>query len=402
MNGRALLSAGRYVAARSELSHAVEVLRPEPDEDTVRALSNLAGLEVRSGNLVEGDLLATEGLALGQALDVGASDLASLFVVRGIAAVASNRLTEGAGYCQTAARLAERVGDLGILSRAQLNLADALVRSDPESAVEAARSAAAHARRTGQRDRLGVAVANQVMALIELDLWDEADAVSHEALEVEHLGHELVQCVAGFLAGLRGDGDRAVAALEAAPGYSKSEDPQARAAVGIVEAFAALCTGDLEGALSHAMEVLDKREALGIGHDFERWSWPVAARAARSLENKAALGALLAMLETQPVGHLPPVLLAERQLVSALIGADANEPGAVTLVQAAISALRLGSHYQLAHGLIDYAEVLLRSGDEGADTALSEARAIGERLRCKPLLGRADSVGTSAPADARR
>src|SRR6202021_2777986 len=163
---------------------------------------------------------------------------------------------------ETAARLAERAGDLGALSRAQLNLADALVRSDPRSAVEAARSAADHARRTGQRDRLGVAVANLAVALVELGQWDEAEAVVHEAVQVEHLGHELVQCVSGWLAGLRGDGDRAAAALEAAPGYRKSEDPQAQAAGGLVEAFVALCAGDLDGALSHAMEVLEKREAL--------------------------------------------------------------------------------------------------------------------------------------------
>ena len=242
-------------------------------------------------------------------------------------------------------------------------------------------------------------MANLAVALVELDQWDEAEAIVHEAVQVEHLGHELVHCVSGWLAGLRGDGDRAAAALEAAPGYRKSEDPQAQAKAGFLEALVALSTGDSGGALAHAMGVLESGAAIGIGHDSQRWAWPLAARTARHLADQETLAALVAVLDAHPVGHLPPVLRAERQLVGALAAADAHRPDAPALVADAVAALRkAGNPYQLAHGLIDYAEMLLRDGEDGPD-ALAEARQIAEGLRCRPLLERADASTASAHAD---
>ena len=64
-----------------------------------------------------------------------------------------------------------------------------------------------------------------------------------------------------------------------------------------------------------------------------------------------------------------------------------------------IAALReAGNPYQVAHGLIDYAAVLLRGGADGPD-ALAQARQIAEGLRCPSLLERADAVATSAALD---
>jgi hypothetical protein len=49
--------------------------------------------------------------------------------------------------------------------------------------------------------------------------------------------------------------------------------------------------------------------------------------------------------------------------------------------------------YHLAHGLLDHAEYLRRRGDRhAAALAADEARAIGARLRCQPLLDRADAI----------
>ncbi|MGH9098677.1 MAG: hypothetical protein ACRDV8_00395, partial [Acidimicrobiales bacterium] len=55
--------------------------------------------------------------------------------------------------------------------------------------------------------------------------------------------------------------------------------------------------------------------------------------------------------------------------------------------------------YQLAHGLIDYAEVLLGAGEEGAEAALAESKDIAERLGCPPLLARAAAVGSMSALD---
>ena len=401
LKGNVLLAAGRYGAARIELVQALEVLRPEPDEDTVTALGNLAALEVRSGNPVEGDRLAAEGLALGQALGVDDQRSRRPLHLQGHGRDVANRQVEAAGYYETAARLAERAGDLGALSRAQLNLADALVRSDPHSAVEAARSAADHARDGPvSAYRLGVAVANLAVALVELDQWDEAEAVVHEAVQVEHLGHELVHCVSGVVGWTARRRRWGRAALEAgAPPIARAKIRKRRPRPVSSKPLWLSPPGISIGALAHAMGVLESGAALGIGHDFQRWAWPLAARTARRLRDEEALGALVAMLDAQPVGYLPPVLLAERQLVGALAAADAHRPDALALVADAVAALRkAGNPYQLAHGLIDYAEMLLRDGEDGPD-ALAEARQIAEGLRCRPLLERADASTASARAD---
>ncbi|HJY60848.1 MAG TPA: hypothetical protein VJ418_31090, partial [Streptosporangiaceae bacterium] len=57
-----------------------------------------------------------------------------------------------------------------------------------------------------------------------------------------------------------------------------------------------------------------------------------------------------------------------------------------------------GTPYHLAHGLLDYAEYLTREGDpDAAAQTVAEARDIARRLRCQPLLDRADALD-SAPS----
>jgi len=51
--------------------------------------------------------------------------------------------------------------------------------------------------------------------------------------------------------------------------------------------------------------------------------------------------------------------------------------------------------YHLAHGLLDHAQRLSRWGDaEAAAAAADEAREIARRLRCQPLLDRAELILT--------
>ena len=47
----------------------------------------------------------------------------------------------------------------------------------------------------------------------------------------------------------------------------------------------------------------------------------------------------------------------------------------------------------LAQGLLDHAEYLATHGDpSGAAAAVDEARAIGERLGCRPVVARAEAA----------
>jgi hypothetical protein len=76
-----------------------------------------------------------------------------------------------------------------------------------------------------------------------------------------------------------------------------------------------------------------------------------------------------------------------------------GDPPAAASFAAAISGLReLSTPYHLAHGLLDHAGYLTRLGDSGAAAAaIEEARAIGQRLRCQPLLDRADASERAQP-----
>ena len=65
----------------------MEVLRADPDTETVRAIEQLATLEVFAGS-PDADRLTTEALILGQALGVGAGQLGGLL---GSAATTSHR-----------------------------------------------------------------------------------------------------------------------------------------------------------------------------------------------------------------------------------------------------------------------------------------------------------------------
>lgn len=394
--GQALRRLGRHSEARAAMVEALGVLRNEPDVDTVTALWQLADLEVSSGSHDEGRQLTTEALDLAQALGLSAGELATVFLRRGVGSGMAGRMAEAVADFGESVRLAEQAGDYGILGLAQLNLADVLGRSDPRASVDVCRSAIAHTKRSGQREYLAYATANLVTALTELGDWVGAAAVLDDAFNVDHMDHFILHLVRGVLSGLRGDSVGAETDRQAIAQFRQSDDIQSQMMGSLLDSVAALSSGDNVGALTHALQVLQKAEGADIGCEDVRWSWPIAARAARALGDRAAMEAVLAELDAHPVGHKPPVLRAERQLVAALLEADDASPPTIANIDAvarAVDALRaVGNPYQLAHGLIDLAEVTARAGDAGIDETLAEARSIAERLGCRPLLERAAAV----------
>jgi|GEM_PF-182128 len=398
--GQAHRAAGRHGAARAEFMAAIEVLRPTPDADTVRVLEYLGGVELFGGNGDEGERIVTEALTLSQALGLEGAQLASSFTMKGIAAGWRNRPLEGSAFLEFAARLAERAGDASLLSRAQLSLSNNFAAiGDPAGALEAARSAAGGARRAGMRRHLGVATVNEVIALVELGRWHEADQVLRQMLDVEHFDVGGLGGIAGCFAAMRGDVESATAALDRLLAGPETEDEQDLADIGLLSALIADCHGDPDRALAHARGVLERRGSLGISADSQRMAWPIAARAARRTGNRGALAELLEMLASYPPGHLPPVLRAGARLFAALDEADAggSTPEALASLAEAVDVVRASSYpYELAHALCDWADVLVRHGDEGApatvSSALDEARRIGESLGCRPLLARVAAV----------
>jgi class 3 adenylate cyclase len=392
MAGESLQYWGRLAEARDQLTAAVQVLRENPDTDTVNALSELAVVEVFAGG-PDADQLSAEALLLGQELGVRPGKLASLLLTRGIYLGLAERRPESIAYIRESARLAGKVGDTFLLGRSMLNLADSLAVTDPEAAGEAARTAAEHLRRVGAQDHLSFAVGNLVQALLMTGDWDAAEAELSRAVESDGLA-DLLACHRGWLSALRGDAATADAEVAGLRHIRASEAPQDQATVLTVLAFTAAAREETGNTLQHARAVIGHASAIGVSHELIRWSWPLAARAAHELGDTAAIQDLLVILDGCPAGYLAPMLRAERDLVRARQAGDPADEASAAALRAAITRLReLSTPYHLAHGLLDHAQYCTARGDtEAAEQAIAEARDIAERLGCQPLLDRAAGI----------
>jgi class 3 adenylate cyclase/tetratricopeptide (TPR) repeat protein len=395
--GRALHLWGRLGDAREQLTAAVEVLRAEPDIDTVHALEQLAVLEEFAG-APDADRLSTEALTLGQSLGIGAGQLGWLLVTRGIYLGFAERHTEAVAYFREAARLATEASDNICLGRALLNLSDVLSGFDPAGAAEAARDAAGYLRRAGARDYLAVAIINLAQALLMLGDWDTAESELTRAADADGLAdHEFPASYRGWVAALRGDAATAETMLAGLPDLRATESLTDKALLSLVEAFTAATRGQPQNALRLARSTLVHADELGISSEYMRWAWPLAARAAHDLQDTAATGELLALLDACRPGQLAPMQRAERDLVRARLAAADGDPVTAAAFAAAIGRLReMTTPYHLAHGLLDHAQFLMRLHDaQAAEAAIGEARDIARKLRCQSLLDRAAHI---APA----
>ena len=393
--GRALRQWGRLAEARDQLTAALAVLREAADADTVRALEELARVEVFAGT-ASADTLSAEAVALGQALAVDDATLAGPFITRGMCLAMAGRRIEAAAYLREAARLAGQAGDSLYLGIALLNLADAVTPDDPAAGAAAARDAAARLRQAGAPDYLGFAFINLAVALCMLGDWDAAAAELDQAVDAGGLADmEFLICYRGWVKALRGDVPAAEGALAGLDKMRRSEDPQDQANIAMLEAFIAAARRQSAAALDRARAVLGHAAALGISHDIPRWTWPLAARAAWDLADPQATAELLELLDRYRPGELAPMLRAERELARARLATlDAAPDAAEAALAGAVAGLRQQSTpYHLAHGLLDHAAWLTAHGDgRAAEAAVTEATAIAVKLGCQPLLDRAASL----------
>ena len=395
--GRALSLWGRLAEAREQLTAALEVLRTDPDTDTVRVLKELAGLEV-SATSSDADRLTTEVITLGQSFDVDLSLLSGLFAVRGLYHNHVGRRAQAAAYYRESARLATLADDHVQLGYALINLSDALAVTDPAAAAEAGQSAVGHLRRAGARDYLAFATGNLIQALLMLGDWDAADQELSQTADSDDLqDYPFLSCYRGLLAALRGDAATAETMLAGLGDLRTSEDPQMKGFIDLVEASTAAARRQHQDALRHARGTLAHVGVLDISAEDQRWAWALAARAAYELRDLTAARELLAMLDSYQPGQLAPMLRAERDLARARLAAADGDQAAAAAFAAAMASLRdRSTPYHLAQGLLDHAEYLTRHGDaDAAAQAVVEARDTGRRLRCQPLLDRADAVGVA-------
>ena len=152
-----------------------------------------------------------------------------------------------------------------------------------------------------------VSVENLAEALLMTGDWDADEAELAQALDADGLaGIEFLACCRAWLAALRGEVPAAQAILAGLGDLRASDDRQDHAVIALAEALAAPSGREPAAALRHARAALDHAAALGISHEYLRWAWPLAARAAHDLADAAATRELLALLDSCPAGRLAP------------------------------------------------------------------------------------------------
>ena len=393
--GNMLANRGQMTLARERLESALAVLNTEPDIDTVMTLLYLAQVQNSTG-MDSSQSYTAHALELGQALDVGDAVLSQLFVTEGVAFAILDRPAEAAAALEYAARLAARAGDREAEGRALTNLADVLAPVDPRAAAEAARAAVDLSRQVGARRMVAFALANLSEALLTVGDWDEAAKVLRTGYERDGLGSgDITHVVFARLVALRGDVDATQQLLDAGlDRFRESEDPQDLSAAQLIDALQASAIGDDAAALAHAHAPVAFERELGIGAETVRWAWPLAARSAHNIGDRATEQKLLDGLDQHPVGKLPLVLRAERDLVRARLTAGSDDIGAARLFERAVEAYRkIPALFHLAHALLDHAEFLGTTGDRtGAEVAVTEAAQIADRLGARPLARRAEAA----------
>jgi class 3 adenylate cyclase/tetratricopeptide (TPR) repeat protein len=394
--GRSLMRLGRYTAARETLAEAIADLRDPPDADTVTALEQVAMLETFAGT-PEADAATVEVLRLAQGLELGPTALAGVLHVRGMHLNRDARLMEAVFHMQEAVRLAEEADRPDLVGLYLANLGSALMGYDLAQSAATTRRALDLSRRGGNRRGASVCVSNLAQVLIDTGRWDEAAELLAPGgdADVASDGSELAAWARLLLVALRGDSATARSILAGFEMLPDSDDPEDQSALATGEAMTAAVEGDPDAALEHALRALSFVDALGVSHEALRWGWPIATRLALDRGDRDVVDRMLAMLPVELPRLVPPLLRAERLLVLARRSAAEGLDDAGAAFESAVAAMReMSPPHLLAQGLLDQAEYLVAHGDPtGAAAAIDEARAIGVRLSCRPVIARAEAVG---------
>jgi hypothetical protein len=244
---------------------------------------------------------------------------------------------------------------------------------------------------------MAICVVNLVQMLIEMGEWDEAAEMVAPGGEADAIAEtvQLVLWAGVVLAALRGDGATAATLMARFTVLRDSDDPEDLSAVASGAAVTAAAQERPAEAFEHCLEALSYIGALGLAHEVVRWCWPLATRIALDHGDAEAADRLLALLPIELPGLLSPMLRAERLLVLARRAAAEGSDDAGAAFESAMTAMReMSPPHLLAQGLLDHAEYLATHSDPaGAAAAVDEARAIGERLGCRPVIARAEAAG---------
>jgi len=406
-------------AALDAHQQAVRLVPPEPSAERARVLGSLAQHLLGLDRFAEVREVAEEAVAV--AGEVGAVvEEAAARAALGDALVHLGEVDAGLAELEAAGRLATQAGDVVVMLRATLNHSDGLLATGRlEEAATVALDGIQEARRLGLARSYGPLLAyNVTEALLALGRWDQAEQVSHQALETapSDPGSAGLPLARAALELGRGDVDRAGARLQAVRHLLAASTPWAEHAgplfCGLAEV--ALWRGDPDQARQLVAEATPlvaanpryaaPLYALGLRVEADRAELARARRPGQPAPDDPTAGALLEGLgqaATSPAAASLPELAAWHAfgLAERTRQLGPSDPAAWATAVAAWE--RLGQPYRAAYAGFRQAEALLATaGDrDTAAAVLGRAAAVTGRLGARLLDGEIQALARRARLD---
>jgi class 3 adenylate cyclase/tetratricopeptide (TPR) repeat protein len=403
---QALRNLGRPGEAVDRVTRALDALHAldAGDADIGRLNAILSRALVFTGDFdhtaaaVEAALTAAEAHELPDVLVEALNNKAILYTN-------TNRPQEAALIYAGAVTIAERheLGDA--LVRARGNLGDLGLRWDLPDAREHTQAALGGRRRRGDRFSESLAAGN----LMALDLlagrWDELEALAGELLEQDPQRPSVEDVYWRLLAlhALRGEPQRAAAALEQLAAWQDTDDAQLRSIYDACVVIVRSAEGDAEEALAHGLPALEIAiNTQGASAEAVRDCWPHTFQAALTLARHPDARQTLSLIADRPPGNIPPYLRAHlargRALVNTAEGHHATVQADLTIAINAFGKLA----YPYWHGVTQTDLAAWHADRDEADRAaplLEQAIATMTPLRAAPALARAHAL-TGTPTTA--
>ena len=184
------------------------------------------------------------------------------------------------------------------------------------------------ARRSGDRLRESIAVANLCVSNVLTGRWDEVEELAEHALGdlQERPGSEFIHAPLAIVHALRGRRDAARATLAHLDGWGEGDDEELRAMHGAVAVVVALAADEPEQALALGEQMARSALAtLTATDDAFRIGWPDSVEAALRLGDKQAARSLLSLVEEGLAeAARPPYLAAQLERLQALVDATGD------------------------------------------------------------------------------
>ena len=403
--GRALSYLGRNDQAIDQITGALEILGADRVDGEVARLHAVLGHALLYGGNDEQARASLE-TALRFAQELALPDVQSgALIDKGLVCLQDNRPDEARALLGAALEIAERYELIERAHNALGNSGMLGMQWDQPGADRQFGRALALARRLGDRFRESISAGNLMYLHVFAGRWDEVETMAPGLLEEleDRPGVEYVRWPLAVMHTLRGELEEARANLAGMVGWELSDDEDLGSTHTSVAISIALTDGRPQEALELGLKMLPSATAaLGASHDAVRYGWSFTLEAALELGRGGDADGLMALLEGQPRGHVPPFLQAQLSRGRGLIASAAGDRQAAEReLSNALEAFRaLEYPYWVARARTDLAECLVaqQRGPE-AETLLEEAMSALGELAAEPALARArDIAGPSQPA----